>query len=177
MARFHLSPPWQIFSREVEELFKYDPQVHVVYDEAENHIKLYVDEAEKAVALARLLPEKKVFGNITVKISVVPANGTANVAVPADSINEYIFNVAFADNGAFAFAKTITGIFDHNLTYVVFKNRVVQYFNDDLGDIYGCCSTLYQEIAKNVLGEREGIFYCTDKEERVGVNMPLGEWP
>lgn len=41
-------------------------------------------------------------------------------------------------------------------------NKVVQYFNDDLGDAHGVCSTLYQEIAKDVFGEHEGIFFCTN---------------
>ena len=64
------------------------------------------------------------------------------------------------------------------ITYVVFVNEVVQYFNDDLGDVYGQCSTLYQEIAKDVFGETEGVFFCTDVEEPVyALGKPLGEWP
>ena len=172
MAKLHLSSPWEIFHREIEELFKYDNEVHIVYDEADNHIKLYVDNSEKATALERLLPSQKRFGNITVNVTVVPANGFVELNVPESYINDYIFNVAFENNGAFSFAKTITGIFPTDLTYVVFRNKVVRYFNDDLGDIYGCCSTLYQEIAKDVFGEREGIFYNTDAEEPVTFCWP-----
>ena len=32
MANVKLSPPWIIFVTELEQLFKYDPQVHVIYD-------------------------------------------------------------------------------------------------------------------------------------------------
>ena len=35
-------------------------------------------------------------------------------------------------------------------------------------DINGNCSTLYQEIAKDVFGEDEGICFCTDTEEKAG---------
>ena len=66
-------------------------------------------------------------------------------------------------------------MFAYNTIYVVFKNRVVQFFNDNLNDIYGNISTLYQEIASDVFKEISGVNYCTDIEERVGA--PLGEWP
>ena len=37
------------------------------------------------------------------------------------------------------------------LTYVVFKNCVVQFFNDNLNDYHGMLSTLYETIADEVL--------------------------
>lgn len=58
------------------------------------------------------------------------------------------------------------GIFSNPITYIVFKNKVVQFWNDDLSDIYGNRSTLYQDIAKEIFGESSGIFFCTDKEEK-----------
>lgn len=180
MAAFHLSPPWMIFYREIEAMFKYDRQVHVVYDEAENHIKLYVDDSEKAIALSMLLPKTQIFGSVSMKISVIPANVEPGLIL-ADTSSQALYETAFSDNAAFSFAKTITGIFSNNLTYVVFRNRVVQYFSDDLGDIYGQCSTLYQEIAKHIFGERDGVFFCTDIEQPVtqaeSLGSPLGEWP
>ena len=180
MATFHLSAPWVIFYREIAAMFKYDPQVHVIYDEAENHVKLYVDETEKALALSAMLPSSKVFGSVELRISVIPENYNSCLNTGTLS-NQELFETAFEDNAAFSFAKTIPGIFSNNLTYVVFRNRVVQYFSDDLGDIYGQCSTLYQEIAKHIFGERDGVFFCTDVEQPVvcitGLDSPLGEWP
>jgi len=177
MATFHLSPPWVIFYREVAALFKYDAEVHVVYDEAENHIKLYVDDPDKAEALTRLMPTSKSFGNITVKISVVPANAS-EIDLSAASVEE-LFDVAFDGNGAYAFSKSITGIYAPNLTYIVWRKQVVQYWTDDLGDYYGQTSTLYQNIAKDIFGETEGVFFSTDIEDPVfeNINSPLGEWP
>lgn len=172
MARIKLSPPWITFVSELEQMFKYDGEVHIVYDDEMQEVKVYVDSAPKAAALAELLPDKKEFGNVCLLVTVVPANGTATVN------KDKLFQTAFAGNGAFSFVKTVRGIFTNDLNYVVFRNRVVQYWNDDLGDIYGQTSTLYQEIAKHLFGEKEGICFCTDVEEPVrALGAPLGEWP
>ena len=180
MATFHMSAPWVILYREIAAMFKYDPQVHVVYDEAENQVRLYVDDSQKALALSLLLPKSQVFGSVTMQISVIPANVEPGLIL-ADTSNQALFETAFEYNAAFSFAKTVTGIFSNNLTYVVFRNRAVQYFSDDIGDIYGQCSTLYQEIAKHIFGEREGVFFCTDVEQPVacaaGLGSTLGEYP
>ena len=172
MARINLASPWVTRVSQIEQLFKYDRQVHVVYDEDANSLKLYVDDVSKAAALTTLLPEEYVFGNFSLHVAVIPANQEV-VKLPHNT--ETLFDCAFDNNPIFSFTKTITGIFSNNLTYVVFKNRVVQFFNDDLGDIYGNCSTLYQEIAKDVFGEKEGVFFCTDVEEPV-THFGI-EWP
>lgn len=179
MAKLHLSAPWVIFCREIEELFKHDEDVHVVYDEAEDHVKLYVDDGYKAAAIIQLLPKEKVFGSVKLRISVVPSNpGIEEGYDFTDALNEDIFDAIFIRNDAFSFAKTISGIFPSNLTYVVFKKRVVQYFNDDLGDAFGQCSTLYQEIAKDVFGELDGVFFCTDKkDDDTSSETMMDEWP
>lgn len=175
MATISLAPPWITRVSELTQLFKYDAEVHVVYNNDEREVKLYVDNTSKANALGVLLPEQVVFGNVSLKITVVPANENS-VGLVNFSNKEVLFNTAFEGNGAFSFVKSVQGIFTNNLTYVVFKNKVVQYFNDDLGDVYGQCSTLYQEIAKNVFGDVEGVYYCTDVEEPVyKLGAPLGE--
>jgi hypothetical protein len=63
-------------------------------------------------------------------------------------------------------------------TYVVFKNCVVQFAADNLNDCHGIISTLYQDIADELLTgpATEGVFYNTDVE-RANLGMPLGEWP
>lgn len=171
MARISLSPPWITFVRELEQMFLYDAEVHVVYDD-EYVVKLYVDNALKAAALKALLPEVKEFGNVTLIVEIIPANGTATVS------KANLYQAAFAGNGAFAFTKTVQGIFTNDLTYVVFKKRIVQYFNDDLGDVYGQKSTLYEDIARDLFWDRDGVYYCTDKEDPVyALGKPLGEWP
>lgn len=172
MARLNLSPPWNTRVDEITALFKNDPEIHVVYNEEKYDLKLYVDSANKAAALTQLLPEEYEFGNVVLTVEVIPANHKLG-AMHFNS-NEQLFEYAFQGNEALSFTKTIEGIFSNNLTYVVFKNEVVQYFNDNLADIYGMCSTLYQEIAKNVFGETEGIFFCTDKPNSFTFTLPKG---
>ena len=175
MARINLSSPWVTRVSQIEQLFKYDKEVHVVYDEEKNALKLYVDSSTKAEALTRLFPTEYVFGNFTLTVTIVPAN-TEKVTFSTNYAD--LYNYAFRDNPIFSFTKTIQGIFSNDLTYVVFKNRVVQFFNDDLSDIYGNCNTLYQFIAKDVFGEKEGISFCTDVEERVAFPRANEiEWP
>lgn len=157
--KLELSAPWVIYYREVEELFKEDPEVRVVFDEEGPEVKLYVKSQEKADALTQLLPAEKKFGNVTLKVTVIPANQLgANKAVLVEK--------ALKNNPAVSFiTKAKYDLFSNPITYVVFQNKVVQYYADNLGDIYGNCSTLYQDIAKDVLGSQDGVYYCTDKAE------------
>lgn len=40
--------------------------------------------------------------------------------------------------------------------------EVVQYFNDNIGDINGNCSTLYEIIARDIFPNVNGIYFCTE---------------
>lgn len=163
-----LSSPWVEFYREIEALFAQDPEVKVVYEEEKNEVKLYVENARKADALTQLLPVEKTFGNVTVKITVIPANNTA--VSKADLIAE-----AFAGNPALSYMHhidAVIGAFD----YAVFENTVVQFFDDNLSDINGNKSTLYENIARDVFGSDIGVFFCTEAGSRE-LTKPLGEWP
>lgn len=167
MDNIKLSPPWITFLHEVEALFERDPEVSVRYDDAEHIIKLYVDNADKAAALDKLIPETKRFGNITVKINVIPPNID-------ECSTEDLFSKAFAGNPAlYGFAAYETP-FGH-VEYAVFKKTVVQFFNDQMDDINGNKSMLFQDIAKDVFGSKHGVYYCTEASEEL--SKPLGEWP
>lgn len=157
MAKVNLSAPWVTFYRELDALFGEDPDITVVYDEDKGKVSLFVDNPDKADALAQLLPTERMFGNVSIQVEVVPANKMTGSKMG-------LFLRAFQDNPAFAYGKTITGVFSNDINYIVFKNKVVQYFNDDLGDVNGNCSTLYQEIAKDIFQDQEGVCFCTDVE-------------
>ena len=165
MSVLGLASPWITFYREIETLFKEDPGVRVIYDQDENAVRLYVEDSVKADALTQLLPTERTFGNVTVSVEVIPANKILA------SCKTNLFRAAFKDNPALSFIQTINGIFTNEITYVVFVNKVVQYHNDSLADVYGQCSTLYQELAKDIFGESEGIFFCTDKAEEMDAKI------
>lgn len=173
MAIVNLSAPWVRFYKELQELFRGDNGIHVIYDEDQCEIRLYVDDSTKAYALSQLLPSEKEFGNVKLYINVIPGN---KVFMATRKTN--LFEIVFADNDALSYIRTVSGVMTNDITYIVFVRKVVQYFDDNLGDAHGVCSTLYQEIAKDVFGEHEGIFFCTDIEDRKLDNVSaIKKWP
>ena len=166
MATVNLVSPWVNYYREVEALFRNDPEVRVIYFEDNNKLRLYVDSGKKAEAISRLIPVERKFGNVTLLIEVIPGNKEK-----LTSEAENLFKAAFDGNKALSFIQTISGIFTNELTYVVFIPEVVQYYTDDLGDIHGIRSTLYQDIAKEVFADCgiENVYFCTDITAEVGV--------
>lgn len=156
--KLSLSAPWAIYFRQIEALFKEDPEIKVIFDSEENEIKLYVESQDKADALGELLPEEKSFGEVTVKVTIIPANDEEITTLK-------LIERAFRGNPALKYVKsTDPSLQTFGADYVVFKKEVVQYFNDSLADIYGQCSTLYQDIAKEVIELKAGdnIYFCTD---------------
>lgn len=156
MEKVKLSPPWDTFVHEIYALFDEDPDVSILFDRDEMEVKLYVESQKKADALMQLLPTEKEFGNVMLKITVVP------VDVLGDSIEDLV-TAAFEGNPVLSEIRSITSLLG-SFSYAVFRKEVVQFYNDQLDDIHGNKSMLYQEIAKDVLGQQEGIFYCTDVE-------------
>ena len=162
-----LAPPWITFENEIEAMFGSDPEIEIEYDDDAKTIKLYVDNPTKAEALEQLLPMEKEFGNVSVFIEVIPCND--------ESSKIALFQKAFENNPVFKFTYTAANPMAFQANYVVFENKVVQFFNDDLSDIHGNKSTLYQEIAKDIFEDCDNIYFCTDTKEEIG--KPLGEWP
>ena len=121
MAKLGLSSPWVIYYKKVDAMFKYDDEVHVLYDEDKMELRLYVEDTIKAAALEQLLPTAKGFGNLELKITIIPANDDipydahleATYTLPDDP--ETLFNMAFRDNEVFSYSKTIKFIFDGGL--------------------------------------------------------------
>ena len=161
MALLRLSAPWQTFYKELCVLFSQDPEVHIVYDQDELVINMYVENETKSVALNKLLPEVLTFGNVELQLKIVPANKVCN----GPSLGNY-YKDAFYKNPIVDDIVTVEGIMTNTITYVIFKKEVVQYWNDDIGDAHGVCSTLYQDVAGRVFEEKEGVFFCTNVDSK-----------
>lgn len=160
----NLASPWVTYYRKLEALFGCDPDIRVEYlagDGQDPVVKLYVEDECKADAIAKLLPSEKDFGNTTMAVTVVPAN-TRN------ETRASLIERAFAGNPAYSYGITVDGAFSNPITYIVFRNKVVQFYNDDLGDVNGMESTLYEFIADEILGGDEGVYYCTDLPDNLG---------
>ena len=158
--RLKVSPPWVTFINEVEMLFDGDPQIacNVNYGSANPSIILACNNGDKVTALQQILPEEVTFGGVKLTIGVdgIPSN------------RAFAYAVSPADDGYAWFS----------MVYVVFKNCVVQFFNDNLNDCHGVVSMLYEDIARDILTgpATDGVYFNTDVE-RGQLGMPLGEWP
>ena len=167
-SKIGLQPPWITYAREVNALFAKDPEVAVDWNEDEYILTLYVDSQEKADALDKLFPNEMEFGNVTISITIVPANMT-------DRSLMNTFETAFKGNPAVSYTKSVDGL-GFSMNYIVFKPEVVQYFNDDLSDVNGFESTLYENIANNVFENHDGIYFCTDIANHDSVGRLYGDW-
>ena len=170
MAKVKLSPPWDIFYREINAMFMRDPEVRVMYDEEALTLKLYVSDDDKADALMHVLPPEKKFGNVTMQIEVVPAN---KLDISNSSASRLWYRVFFGNDAVndIREVKGIAGLPD--MTFVLFRKEVVQYYTDNLRDLHGITSTLYQTIANDIFIETEGVYFCTD----VDYGQPLVDYP
>jgi len=151
-----ISSPWVVYYDRLNALFKYDHEVSLTYDWDKYEIKVFVDNPKKADALMMLLPPEKSFGNITVKTTVVPANDDEGWTWTE------IFKDAFDGNPVFSYAQHVDSQMG-KLDYVVFAGIVAQYFADNLFDIGGNISELYEDIAREIFETGDdSVFYCTD---------------
>ena len=165
-----LSPPWQDYYSALRELFKHDPEVKMEFDSDNYDIKFYVEDANKADAMAYLIPAEKAFGNVKVTTTIIPAND--KLMAPEYSTDMIdIFATMFKNNPIVEEIRSVkAGVYDFN--YVIFKNKVVQYFNDDLSDINGICSTLYQNIAADIFSDAHKVFFCTALDPNDPITPP-----
>lgn len=164
----NISSPWVTYYRKLEALFGEDPDIMVDFEYDENEspvVKLYVTGADKAEALAKILPVERTFGNVTVNTIIVPSN--------REETKADVFVKAFTGNPAFSYGVTVDNPFVHGVGYVVFRNKVVQFFNDDISDVNGFETTLYENIADDVFGDNAGVFFCTDTPSNTGVPVSM----
>lgn len=155
--RARQSAPWIAYYHGLEELFGEDPDIHMDYNEEKFEITMRVDSNDKYAALSGILPVEKIFGDISLKITLVPSNKELTSAA--------IFDAAFRGNPNYSFTKVISSPFMSNpMTFVVFKKKVSQYFNDNLGDLFGNRNTLPENLARELLVNEDGTFFCTDQE-------------
>lgn len=163
-----VASPWLTRAREVYKLFEKDPEVTVEYDNDGPSLKLRVANTSKSDALSKIMPQEMVFGNVTLTISVIPAN--------EDESRAELFRRAFAGNPAVADIETIQDFTGSEVSYVIFQPEVVQFPNDNIGDIHGYSHMLFETIAKEVFDGDAGIHFCTDLTQ-LSLGTPLGEWP
>ena len=152
-----MSSPWVEYKNKLSTFFMEDNDIKIVYDNDKPEVKLYVTGTDKAEALTKLLPQVKEFGDVKLYITVIPAN--------LDTTKAALIERLLQGNPIFEYAETIQGPMSNPMTFIVMRREVVQYYNDNLGDIHGVRSTLYEELAREIFEDHEGVFFCTDVEQ------------
>lgn len=174
--RLKLSPPWVTYANMLIKLFGQDPDIKIKYDENQGVLKLFVENDEKAVLLSKFLPCVKKFGNITLGVDVIPANKKLDYNFGDEVSIKDAFDIIFKNNPVYSFSYEVKGLFNNSIIYVVFVKEVVQFFNDNLNDIYGNVNTLYQTIAETIFEDcsydLHNVFYCTASDIAATT-----EWP
>ena len=159
--KFGVSSPWVREFRKYEIIFGKDKNIKLEFDNNDPTIKMYISGQDKYEALSRFLPTERQFGNVTLKIKLIPANDLELSTLD-------LFRRAFADNPVvtdyISIPKEMTES-TNDFNYVVFKKEVVQYHDDSLNDPHGNCSTLYQDIAEEIFNDHNGVYFCTDRDE------------
>ena len=158
MEKTKLSPPWWEYYHKLVCLFSRDPEIKIIFDDADsNIIKIYVDNQAKADALAKVLPTEKEFGNVILKIEIIPSDNANSVAA--------LYRTIFAGNPILSEVYEVTEPGAPKFTYVVFEPEIVQFYDDNLMDLHGNITTLHQNVAPDVFGETPGVYFCTDLVE------------
>lgn len=150
------SAPWYGYVNRIRALFGEDPAVKIMFNDDHGILNIYVDGEKKEKAIRRLLPESMHFGNYILEINII----LANVKIKESSLVE-TYKDAFDGNPVVNKILTVP-LQTNPMTYVVFRNEVVQYWDDNLGDIHGNQSMLMQDIAELVFDDTNGIYFCTD---------------
>ena len=146
-----LSPPWVTFFNEVKAFFSHDEEVKIKFDPENYKIKVLVDNPAKAAALDKLLVHKKQFGNVTVTVDVIPGNSEDNIAA--------LYEAAFDGNDVFEYvaSKDVPG---GAFNYVVWRFAACQFYNDNIGDVFGNCTKLASDVAADILQPADGVYHC-----------------
>lgn len=159
-----LSPPWDTYASAVRAFFELDPDIEVSKcyeckdDEGFDYaFNINCKTIEKFLALNRLMSHQAQFGNVSLKINIIDNTDNAE--------NPYLdlFTTLFENNPRL---KDIQSVSDpagvvHN--YIRFRPEVIQFYNDDLTDYNGNCTTLAEDIAYEIFGDNidASVNFCT----------------
>lgn len=182
MIKFNIEAPWYTFQKKVTALFANDPDIYVgdVYEPDNEDIDYAFDievrSHEKFVALDRVIPAKKQFGNVT--LGIVLYDEENNDVHPGYEL----FNTIFKGNSIVKDLKTVTDRAGIDHVFVRFEPEVIQFYDDDLTDYNGNYNGLAEDIAREVFGDAWAVNFCTvdkrENEDSAGsLHVPLGEWP
>jgi hypothetical protein len=157
-----LSPPWYTLWNEIKSSIGDDPAVTVnPLNTSQNPfiVPIAVSNNDKAVGIASIISLQHQLGNISVAVQVTNADGQIVTPVIPSSVEELVQLVQTALNGNSWFIEVIEKQIAPTLpvtVYPVFSKAVIQFYNDDLTDLYSNYNNVAAFVFKNVLNPAPG---------------------
>ncbi|MDP4164192.1 MAG: hypothetical protein Q8898_13900 [Bacillota bacterium] len=158
-----LSPPWYTLWNEVKNTIGKDPTVTVENLNVSQHpyqINILVEDANKGSALATILADTHRMGNTSVVVQVINSKGVPYQGKTVHSPVELSSIVTEGLSGNPLFVKSVVqqiAPYPNAPTFVfpVFTKSVVQFFNDDLTDLYhnynNVTASVFRDIMKSTV--------------------------
>jgi len=151
-----LSPPWYTFFNFVKHSVGSDRCVEVCemkeISEREFLIQVDVKDRNRAIAMATLLVPCKNFGNIDVRVEVCHCGRIVHPndrCINARSLVR-MFEEAFCTNDYFEYVESVR-MFGADIIFPVFEKGVIQFFNDDISDLYNNYNGVIADVFAEVL--------------------------
>lgn len=153
-----LSSPWETIHKQIIALLGPDTEVHVgsIYEGNGNTYVFDIcsKNGKKIAALEKVLKSHFDLGNVTLAINFIHERDDEEVTAQ-DYKDAFEGNSNFVDT-----VVTSKGLFQ-DLTYVIFAKEILQFFNDDLSDLYGNMSIIVADAAKQVCNVGENMYFST----------------
>ena len=163
MMKFAIEAPWYTFQKKVKALFERDDDI-IVGEVIESDdgktdylFGIEVRSHDKFLALDRVLPKVKTFGNVTLGIMLYDEENTV-----AEDDRIALYQTIFEGNPIVKDIKDVTDFTGTRHGFVRFQPEVIQFLDDNIADYDGNWSGLAQDIAAEVFDqELAGIHFCT----------------
>lgn len=181
MEKMKIEALWYAMNKKVRALFENDPEVQVgdifqpdASARADVAFSIVVKNRRKLNAMKEMIPEFMEFGNVTLRVFVLDAEGELTGETPAE-----LLSAIFEGNTIVKDIKTCSDFAGSEHTFLRFWPEVIQFFHDDISDYNGNWSGLAQDIAREVFVGNPFVHFCTAsvRENESANDVPLGEWP
>ena len=150
-----VSAPWYTVHRKLRKLFKNDPEVKVstiddTSKEIDGEYTVYIscNNYEKLSAIEKLIKTEYDFGGVRMNIKFTCENKQEDL--------EEMLKTAFAGNSAVTSIVSVPDFLDEYY-YVIFEDKVIQFYNDEMWDCYGNWNGLYTDIARDLFKDNPNI--------------------
>lgn len=160
-----LSPPWDGHMSMLASFFAGDNRVRVGYVGKDGVGRIEVFEPEMLDALSQVIRGKVRFGNVTLKVDVVLADGIK--PEPCKKMTDLeALKYVLKKNPAFSkIKKSSDGMFE--FVFCIFKPVVLMWYNDNLGSPWKLSASTFEEQADFVFKTELGVQFTTEPPKGV----------